>query len=41
MSDLVIIVDEAHNVPDYLRDIITTEYTKRALDYVDKEAGEW
>ena len=41
LSDLVVIVDEAHNVPDYLRDMITTEYTKHALDYVDREALEW
>lgn len=41
MSDLVIIVDEAHNMPDYLRDAITSEYTKHALDLVDKEANEW
>ncbi len=41
LSDLVVIVDEAHNIPDYLRDMVTTEYTRHALDYVDKEAMDW
>ena len=40
-DSLVIIVDEAHNVPDYLREVVTTEYSLKALDYAEREAREW
>ena len=36
-----IIVDEAHNLPDYLRDVQTYEYSLRAMELVDKEAREF
>jgi len=41
MEEAVIIVDEAHNIPDYLREVIAAEYTSRALDLAEKEALEW
>lgn len=41
LNELVVIVDEAHNIPDYLREIVTSEYTLHALDYAEKEANEW
>lgn len=41
LNEVVIITDEAHNIPDYLRDIQSSEYSLRALDYVEKEALEW
>lgn len=34
----VIVVDEAHNLPDYLREIQTFEYSRHALDLAEKEA---
>ena len=40
IEDTVIVVDEAHNLPDYLRESYTSEYTLRALDYVEKEAAD-
>ena len=36
----VIVVDEAHNLPDYLRDVQTFEYSRAALDLAEKEARE-
>lgn len=41
LNELVVITDEAHNVPDYLREVTTSEYTRHALDYAEKEAREW
>ncbi|MDR3074830.1 MAG: ATP-dependent DNA helicase [Candidatus Methanoplasma sp.] len=41
LSQMVMIVDEAHNLPDYLRDMMTLEYSMKALALVDKEAAEW
>ncbi|KQM10643.1 MAG: ATP-dependent DNA helicase [Candidatus Methanomethylophilaceae archaeon] len=41
LQDVTVIVDEAHNLPDYLRDVMTSEYTMRALDLAEKEAREW
>lgn len=41
LNELVVITDEAHNVPDYLREVVTSEYTLHALDYAEKEAREW
>jgi len=38
LSDVVIIVDEAHNLPDHLREVMTARYTMRALDLAEKEA---
>lgn len=35
---MVVVVDEAHNLPDYLRDVQTFEYSSRALDLAEKEA---
>lgn len=37
---MVIVVDEAHNLPDYLRDVQTFEYSRAALDLAEKEARE-
>lgn len=34
----IIVVDEAHNLPDYLRDVQTFEYSRGALDLAEKEA---
>ena len=39
IEDLIIIVDEAHNMPDFLRDSCTYEYTLNALNSAEKEAG--
>lgn len=36
----VIVVDEAHNLPDYLRDVQTFEYSRAASDLAEKEARE-
>ena len=41
LNELVVITDEAHNMPDYLREIQSSEYTFQALDYVDREAAKW
>ena len=41
LNELVMIVDEAHNMPDYLREIQSSEYTLHALDYVEREVREW
>ena len=41
LNEVVIITDEAHNIPDYLREIQSSEYTLRALDYVEKEVADW
>ena len=37
----IIVVDEAHNLPDYLREVQTFEYSRHALDLAEKEAREW
>ena len=37
---MVLVVDEAHNLPDYLRDVQTYEYSLRAMELVDREARE-
>ena len=36
----VIVVDEAHNLPDYLRDVQTFEYSRAAMDLAEKETRE-
>lgn len=41
LQDVTVIVDEAHNLPDYLREIMTFEYTMRAIELAEKEAVEW
>ena len=41
IRDVVIIVDEAHNLPDHLREVMTARYTMRALELAEKEAKEW
>jgi DNA excision repair protein ERCC-2 len=41
LSKTVIIVDEAHNLPNYLREVMTVEYSRRALELTEKEAHEW
>ena len=40
LEDLIIIIDEAHNLPDFLRDSCTSEYFLHSLDYVEKEADD-
>lgn len=37
----IVIVDEAHNLPDYLREVQTFEYSRAALDLVEKEARDF
>jgi len=41
LKDVIMIVDEAHNLPDHLREVMTSRYTMRALDLAEKEAREW
>lgn len=41
LRDVYVIVDEAHNLPDYLRESMTAEYRLRSLDHVAKEASEY
>ena len=41
LNNVIIIVDEAHNLPDHLREVMTSRYTMRALDLAEKEAREW
>ena len=41
LSGMAMIVDEAHNLPDYLREVMTLEYSSKAMSLVDKEAREW
>ena len=38
LEDLIIIIDEAHNLPDFLRDSCTSEFFLHSLDYVDRES---
>jgi len=38
LSRTILIVDEAHNLPDYLRDVQTFEYSEHAMDLAAKEA---
>ncbi len=39
--DIAVIVDEAHNLPSYLRGIMTCRCTARFLDMADAEAGKY
>ena len=38
LSQMILVVDEAHNLPDYLRDVQTFEYSEHAMDLAAKEA---
>ena len=40
LSRAILIVDEAHNLPDYLRDVQTFEYSEHGMDLAAKEAKE-
>ena len=40
ISNTILIIDEAHNLPDYLRDVQTYEYSERGMDLAGKEAKE-
>lgn len=40
LSRTIIIVDEAHNLPDYLREVQTFEYSSRAMELAEKEAND-
>jgi len=40
LGDVILIVDEAHNLPDHLREVMTARYTVHALDLAEKEARE-
>ena len=39
--NIIMIVDEAHNLPDHLREVMTSHYSMRALDLAESEAKEW
>ncbi|MEM2943573.1 MAG: ATP-dependent DNA helicase [Methanomassiliicoccales archaeon] len=41
ISELVVIVDEAHNLPDYGRDVKSIHLTERGLQLVQREADEF
>lgn len=41
ISSMIIVIDEAHNLPDYLREVMTSEYSLKALELAGKEAREW
>ena len=41
LSSMIAVVDEAHNLPDYLREVMTAEYGLNALALAEKEAREW
>ena len=40
-SDLIVIIDEAHNLPDYAREIRSAEMSRRFLTLVRKEANDY
>ena len=40
LSKTIIVVDEAHNLPDYLREVQTCECSMRAMELAEKEAGD-
>lgn len=39
LSRMIVVVDEAHNLPDYLRELQTYEYGRRAMELAEKEAA--
>ena len=41
LEGVILIVDEAHNLPDHLREVMTARYTIHALDLAEHEAKEW
>ncbi|MCL1979036.1 MAG: ATP-dependent DNA helicase [Methanomassiliicoccaceae archaeon] len=41
LSEMVMIVDEAHNLPDYLREVMSLEYSSKAMALAEREAAEW
>jgi len=41
ISNVVLIVDEAHNLPDYAREISSVKVTERMLDLVGREVNEF
>ncbi|MCL2509755.1 MAG: ATP-dependent DNA helicase [Methanomassiliicoccaceae archaeon] len=41
LSKMVAIVDEAHNIPDYLREVMTLEYSMKGMALAEREAVEW
>ena len=41
LSDTVVIVDEAHNLPDYAREIRSVKLSMKLLDLVEKEVDEF
>jgi DNA excision repair protein ERCC-2 len=41
LSDLIIVVDEAHNLPDYARDVRSADLSKYFLQLVRKEVDEY
>ncbi|MCL2786801.1 MAG: DEAD/DEAH box helicase family protein, partial [Methanomassiliicoccaceae archaeon] len=41
IGNIIMIVDEAHNLPDHLREVMTSRYSMRALDMAEREAEEW
>ncbi|MFT4303026.1 MAG: ATP-dependent DNA helicase [Candidatus Woesearchaeota archaeon] len=38
LNDIIIIVDEAHNLPERIRELMTVRITKKALDGAEREA---
>lgn len=41
LSDVIIVVDEAHNIPDYARDVKSAELSRKMLELVRKEVDEY
>ena len=41
LESTIVVIDEAHNLPDYLREVMTSEYSLNALALTEKEAREW
>ena len=41
MAELIIVVDEAHNLPDYARETRSVQLSRRSLDLVRKEVDEY
>ncbi|MGI5964780.1 MAG: ATP-dependent DNA helicase [Candidatus Methanomethylophilaceae archaeon] len=40
LESIIVVIDEAHNLPDYLREVMTSEYSLEALALAEKEARE-
>ncbi len=41
LERMVFITDETHNLPDYLREVLSFQYTRKATDLAEAEAREW